>query len=241
MHAAAAGQADLPPGNEENVHQTTEKILDAAEELFATRGFRATSLRAITARAGVNLAAVNYHFGSRNALIRAVFERYIAPLNRMRLEALEQAERAAGQEGPSLEAVCGAFLLPMQDVLESRRRRPHRARLMARAMVELGEDFIDLKHHLFAEVFARFFPSLQRAAPHLGRQEILWRLHFVVGSLLIVLNMDERMPIFATPSAEEDSAVLPRLLLHNMITVFQAPAVLSSSSVSAASPSREDR
>ncbi len=191
IHSAARG-ADTP-------RQTTEKILDAAEELFATRGFLTTSLRAITTRAGVNLAAVNYHFGGKDALIRAVFQRYITPLNQKRLDALEEAERSAGAGGVSLQAVCEAFLLPVRDALEDRRRRPGRARLLARAMVELGEDFIDLKHHLFSEVYTRFFPSLRRAAPHLSDEEIYWRLHFAMGSFIIALHLDEHAPAFEFP------------------------------------------
>ena len=69
---------------------TKQRILDVAERLFATRGFHATSLRAITRAAEVNLAAVNYHFGSKDALLEAVMLRRLGPLNEIRQARLDQ-------------------------------------------------------------------------------------------------------------------------------------------------------
>ena len=76
--------------------ETKDRILDAAEELFARRGFAATSMRRLTREAEVNLAAVHYHFGSKEALIQAVFARRRAPLHRERMDGREQLERDAG-------------------------------------------------------------------------------------------------------------------------------------------------
>jgi len=75
---------------------TKDRILDVAERLFAEHGFANTSLRSITAEAGANLAAVNYHFQSKDALIQAVFARRLGPLNQARLEMLDAAEARAG-------------------------------------------------------------------------------------------------------------------------------------------------
>src|ERR671910_3594384 len=77
------------------VMETKEKILDAAERLFAAHGFAGTSLRSVTKEAGVNLAAVHYHFGNKEDLLRAVLGRIVIPVNRERLEMLEQVEAAA--------------------------------------------------------------------------------------------------------------------------------------------------
>src|SRR5437870_1032215 len=94
---------------------TEQRILDAAERLFAQHGFAGTSLRAITAAAGVNLAAVHYHFGSKEALLRATLDRIVGPVNRERLAMLQRAEDAAAAEAaaaPSVDAVLEAFIAP---------------------------------------------------------------------------------------------------------------------------------
>ena len=91
---------------------TKERILETAERLFAERGYGATSLRSIIAAAKVNLAAVHYHFRSKEALLDAVLERRIEPINRERLALLEEQERAAGDAPPSIEAVLTALIEP---------------------------------------------------------------------------------------------------------------------------------
>ena len=72
--------------------ETQAKILDAAEELFVEMGFAATPVRAIAERAGVNLAAAHYHFGSKEGLLGAAFHRAVAPINTARLRSLDLLE-----------------------------------------------------------------------------------------------------------------------------------------------------
>ena len=84
-------------------HETRTRILDAAEELFMQHGFEGTSMRLLTAKAGVNLAAVNYHFGSKHALVEAVFRRRLDPMNAARLAELDKLE--AAERAPSPESV----------------------------------------------------------------------------------------------------------------------------------------
>src|SRR6185437_4699099 len=91
---------------------TKTRILDAAEELFTEHGFEATSLRQLTTAAGVNLAAVNYHFGSKEELFQAVLTRRLDPMNQERIELLEALEREAGARPPSCEKVLFAMLIP---------------------------------------------------------------------------------------------------------------------------------
>src|SRR4026208_1111742 len=89
-------------------HETRTRILDAAEELFMQHGFEGTSMRLLTTKAGVNLAAVNYHFGSKDALIEAVFRRRLDPMNAARIAALESLEVAGRPLAP--EAIIRAFV-----------------------------------------------------------------------------------------------------------------------------------
>src|SRR3954470_17942111 len=91
-------------------HETRTRILDAAEELFMQHGFEATSMRALTARAEVNLAAVNYHFGSKHALIEAVFRRRLDPMNAARIAALDELE--ASSRSADAGAITRAFVAP---------------------------------------------------------------------------------------------------------------------------------
>src|SRR6186713_1424983 len=91
---------------------TKGRILDAAEALFMEHGFEATSLRLITAAAAVNLAAVNYHFGSKEELFQAVLTRRLDPMNQERIDLLTRMEREAGDKAVSCEKLISAMLVP---------------------------------------------------------------------------------------------------------------------------------
>ena len=85
---------------------TKERILGAAEELFAQHGFAGTSLRQVTSRADVNIAAVNYHFGSKENLVNEVFRRRMDDMSRERLAALQLAVEAhPGELEPITQAM----------------------------------------------------------------------------------------------------------------------------------------
>jgi AcrR family transcriptional regulator len=168
---------------------TKVKILDAAEELFAENGFAATSIRAITSRAGVNLAALNYHFGSKEALIDSVFERRIGPLNQARLSLLDEAMREAGSETLALEDVLSAFLKPALELaIDPLRGGKEFMRLMGRAHSEAGKSLQDRIAKLFEQVFHRFTEAFQTAVPGLPIHELYWRLHFVVGAMAFTMS-----------------------------------------------------
>lgn len=206
---------------------TKGKILDAAEELFSKRGFLNTSLRVITQEAGVNLAAVNYHFGGKDALIFAVIDRFVTPLNEERLRLLEEAEAAAGPDGLSVEAVAHAFLDPTIQFWSERDIWPRRMKLMARAMIELGPKSVELRKHLFEKILRRFLPALAATAPHLGENELVWRFYFTVGAMGFVFHSRERSGdvegVFIPELSEEHA---PELLLQHMVATFKAPATL---------------
>ncbi len=169
-----------------NNPQTCNKILDAAEKLFVDNGFSATSLRAIIKEAGVNTASVHYHFGSKEALIEAVFRRRVGELNRERLEMLDALEAEYGDRPAPLEDVIRAFLLPVM--------RRHCAggveeaipKLMGRAITE-PESFHGTIRDAFKELGARFGKAIARAMPGLSHEEVEWRLHMVVGAMVFTV------------------------------------------------------
>ena len=163
---------------------TKERILDAAEPLFADHGFAATSMRSITARAEVNLAAVNYHFGSKEALIDAVFTRRLHPLNEERLERLAQVEAESSDQAPSLEQIVESFVGP---ALRLGHDQPVFMRLLGHALSEpsVREMFTEQ----FREVFQRFSVALKRALPSLPPEELVWRFLFMVGAMAYSMAM----------------------------------------------------
>src|SRR5579859_5859845 len=114
---------------------TKQRILDSAERLFSDHGFEGTSLRTIIADAKVNLAAIHYHYRSKEALLDAVILRRLEPINRQRLELLDACERAAGDKPATLEAVIEAFLAPALRVALDRDGTSF-ARLMGRIFTE---------------------------------------------------------------------------------------------------------
>ena len=169
--------------------ETKERILDAAERLFADRGFAATSLRQITAEAGVNLAAVNYHFGSKESLLAAVFERRVVPVNQERLRRLDalEAKDAAGT-AIDLEDVVRAFVLPAFRAAEQFGAQGAKfMQLVGRMHSETNEQLRATFLKLFQPVGLRFVPVLKKLLPDLTEEEVMWRLHFVIGSLAHIL------------------------------------------------------
>ncbi|MGA2262107.1 MAG: TetR/AcrR family transcriptional regulator [Acidobacteriota bacterium] len=159
---------------------TKTRILDAAERLLAERGFAAASMRDITARAGVNLGAVNYHFRSKDALIQAVFARRLTPLNRERLEALDACETEAGGKPVPLDGLLRAFLVP---VLKLGRDGEGFMRLLGRMYSEPSLDIQRVFTAELGEVVGRFLRAFRRTLPELSPEELFWRLFFIIGAM----------------------------------------------------------
>lgn len=195
---------------------TKEALLDAAEELFADFGFAATSLRAITAAAQVNLAAVNYHFGSKDALIDAVFARRVEPMNRARLDALQALEVAHGEAPAPLDGLITAFVEPALALSHDRTPGGQRfVRLLGRSLTEPAGAVHDSLRSRYEEVSERFKPAFARALPALPPAELYWRMHFMVGLLAYLMAGADIMRLIASSrlsAAREDTALLPRLV-----------------------------
>jgi AcrR family transcriptional regulator len=162
---------------------TKARILDAAEKLFGMKGFEATSLRDITAEAQVNLAAVNYHFQSKDSLIDAVIVRRIEPVNRRRLEML-----AAAGPNPALEEILTAFLAPaLEQNLESV------APLMGRILSE--PKFVErVFKKLLRPMVETFSSALGQALPEVPASEVGWRLMFMAGVMTHVMRWSDLLP-----------------------------------------------
>ena len=166
----------------------SERILDAALEVFAEQGLGSGTLREITQRAEVNLAAVNYYFGSREALVRAVLERLAGPYVTARLDALTRYEEEAGAGPLVLERVVEAFVRPtVQMTRDARGGRPL-IRLLLQVRAGPSPETMGFFIDRVDPVVDRFVTALQRALPGLGRVDALWRYNFALGALMQVLT-----------------------------------------------------
>lgn len=167
------------------MHATKLAILKATERLVAAHGFEATSLRAITAAAKVNLAAVNYHFSTKDALILAMLNRRLRPVNEARLALLDQLEGDADGQPVPLEKVLDALFRPVLDAVSQRGKGGRDfLRLLALALAEPGAYLKPLVEKEFSEKTRRFHLALRRALPGLSDCEAHWRLHFAHGVFL---------------------------------------------------------
>jgi AcrR family transcriptional regulator len=161
---------------------TQDRLLDAAERLVAERGLAATSVRSVCAAAGANVAAVHYHFGSKESLVEAILERRMGELTTRRLAMLEPLE---SQARPSTRGVVDALVRPLADFAREP-DRPGRAyvRFLA-ALDAAGErDRIALA---FMPQYERLAPALERSLPAVASAVIAFRLDFVSGPLLATL------------------------------------------------------
>lgn len=170
------------------MNHTKERILDTAERLFAAQGYAATSLRGIIAEAGVNLAAVHYHFHSKEALLEAVILRRSVPANQDRLALLERFEKEAGGNPPSLEKVIEAFVAPtLQMSRDPQSGSMVFMRLMGRLHAE-GDLLPRILRSQFGDVLQRFGLALRAALPDLPPKELAWRLNLALGALAQTLR-----------------------------------------------------
>lgn len=198
---------------------TVERILNAAELLFAERGFSETSLRSITSCAGVNLAAVNYHFGSKKTLIQAVFSRFLDPFVMNLDTALIDLENA--WEEPELEAV---LHLLVDQILGVKSRGTDDLTIFTRLIgLAFNETQGHLKRYLktaYGDSIQRYFKLLARTCPHLHASDMFWRINFMLGSTVFTLSSTNALLAIA----ENDYGVTDNLgsILRRMVPFMAA-------------------
>ncbi len=197
-------------------HETRTRILDAAEELFMQHGFEGTSMRLLTAKAGVNLAAVNYHFGSKHALIEAVFRRRLDPMNLARLAGLDALEARA--QAPAPEEIIRAFLSPTLKLVEDAKGGGRNfTRLLGRTYTEPAKPVRQLIGQIYAPVMDRFKKALARALPQMPVEELVWRMHFMFGTFAYTLAATDTVQLIAGCKPEDR---YDARLLEDRLTAF---------------------
>ncbi|QQC64916.1 TetR/AcrR family transcriptional regulator [Paraburkholderia ginsengisoli] len=204
---------------------TKSRILDAAEALFIECGYEAMSLRQITSRAEVNLAAVNYHFGSKESLIHSMLSRRLDQLNEERLKLLDRFDAMLGAR-LTCEHVLGAMFIPALRLSRDPRVGGKAfLRLLGRAYTDPSSFIRDFLNGHYASVAVRFFDAFQLALPHLPREELGWRLHFAIGALSGVLagtDTDSLISEFSQGKSMNDLQLIARLA-SLMVAALKAP------------------
>ncbi len=190
---------------------TKDRILDSAERLFAEHGYDAASLRAITTKARVNLAAVNYHFNSKEALLKALFSRRLAMLNRKRLELLDAYESEAGEKPVPPDKLIRALLEPMLSMGDEGSAGGRAFGMLLGRMYSWPSG--PLTHVLIDEVrtiLGRFKAAFRRTLPDLSEKELYWRMFFTIGAAAHVLAGPHLLKAFsnnACDASNTDTAV----------------------------------
>jgi AcrR family transcriptional regulator len=162
---------------------TRTRILDVAEELFGEHGVDGVSIRDITRKARVNLAAIHYHFGRKDALVAAVFERRIVPVNQARMAAMDALRRGPGKK-PSLEGILEAFIRPTVECsFGTPRGGKAFSKMFGRCLSEPSPEIEVLLRRQFDPLVDRLHAELTRALPGISRSEIHWCLKFTFGAL----------------------------------------------------------
>lgn len=198
---------------------TRERILDVAERLFMAHGYEGTSMRQITGEAEVNLASVNYHFGSKESLMREVFRRRLDWLNDERMRVLDRLEQEAAGTPLKPSVILDAFFGTLLRMASS----PEHGgmtflRLLGRTLTEPSEFIRNFLAHEYQAVLDRFKEALFRALPDVPRAEIVWRFHFMLGSTSYAMAGTDALRLVTDWQIEDEDAsdrldrLVPRLM-----------------------------
>lgn len=164
---------------------TRDRILDAAEALFAQEGYAGVSVRQIMSQAGADVSLAYYHFKSKRDLFDQVMLRRAEHLNDIRLEALEAVEKRHPDDAPTVEEIIGAFTNPLLDLLATDHEEwKHYFRLVAQInnSPEWGGE---LMTRYFDPLVRRFIEALRKALPGCSNEDLYWSYHFLSGALTL--------------------------------------------------------
>src|SRR5690349_7035467 len=203
-----------------------EAILAAAEELFATKGFNAVSVRDIAQAAGANPGSVTYHFTTKDGLLLEIYRRHCGPMNHRRAELLAAARRVRDPQD-RLEAIVRAYVLPAfssgSDLAGGGARF---TRLRAVMSAEGNEVVRKIIAQTFDDTSHAFVDAIHDSLPQIPRTEIVWRSHFLLGALYYSLVTPERVTRLARGEADgADPGEAIEQLVQSTVASLQAPAL----------------
>ena len=210
-------------------NDTVERILHAATLLFAERGFAETSLRTITGMAEVNLAAVNYHFGSKKALIQAVFERFLSPFCEQLNRALDnlEADVPEGQHIPLETLLDSMFDTLLKTTAQIHEDPQIFMRLLGLAYTQSQEHLRKYIVGAFGQTYSRFVGLIQRVCPKLSQEEFYWRLYFMLGAAVFTLSGYDSIRAILNADFNKDTSLSSAidLMTPSVAAMLKAPNV----------------
>ena len=200
---------------------TAKKIMIAAESLFAEQGFAETTMREITGAANVNLAAVNYHFGSKKGLISAVAEKYLTPLAGSLKKAVEEHQAVNPERIITAEELLEMLMRCLLQLGKSRQFALQVfMRLLELIYMKNQEELRDAMVARYGDQFAPFVALLKQDSAIMEDEEFFWRLHFLLGSVVFTLSNFQTLVAIELREFERQAEV--ERILHRMIPVLVA-------------------
>lgn len=208
-----------------NESESVAVIYTVAEDLFARHGYHGTSIRQITQKAGVNLAAINYHFGNKESLYRQVIIRRLNPINEMRSDRLKKASGEAGGGSIPLGLIIDILARPLFELCGNRDNKGMPIlSLIARSMAEPLPFEDDRLTAELSPITTRFSQAIRRHIPAISPEEFMWRLNFVVGAMHHTLATIHRMKELTHGlCANNDSEGAMNQFIRFAITTLTAP------------------
>ena len=206
------------PQNEQNQKDTRERILDAAELVFMQHGYDGSSMRVVTAEAGVNLAAANYHFGSKEALMQAVLRRRLDVINSERMRRLDEAEAKAAGKPLKPSVIIDCFFGTLLRVAADQQAGGETfLRLLGRTITDPSDFIRTFMSAEYADVLERYKQAMFRSLPDVPKAEIVWRFHFMLGATSYAIAGTDALELVTDWQVEEgsvaqDENLLPRLM-----------------------------
>ncbi|RKZ58555.1 MAG: hypothetical protein DRQ44_14555 [Gammaproteobacteria bacterium] len=205
---------------------TKTRIMDTAEQLFTLKGFQCTSIKRLACAARVNQAAVNYHFGSKAALIEKIIDRRLRPINRQRIERLEAVQQAAARQGcrPRTEDVLHAFIEPTFALTEIIQTEKYFLSIAGRVFSEPDDAIRSILILHFKPSFLLLFKLMKAALSGLPEAVLLWRLHFVIGALAHCMYMcGTRLAVPDFFPLPDNADTMVKLLISFATNTMNAP------------------
>jgi AcrR family transcriptional regulator len=218
-------------------HDTRDRVLRVAIREFALHGFDGPSIRDLTIAAGVNQAAINYHFGSKDGLIKTIFDELATPLIEERLAGLNQLEHQADGSPLTLETIIRVMVEPVvRRAKEGKDGQRELAKLLLIAS-SLGSKPIEHQiETMHDELALRFVDAITRAVPHLSRVEVMWRYKFTLGALLYTLSDHMQNHRLRRLSKGECDTENPNEILDNLVPYLVAGFISAPPRTSTAMP-----